>query len=172
GSVSEPSSSSSVSSSWSSLRMSPCSRSISGSSSIFSTPCVSIASTAPESASRHSRRTVIAARSRPPRRSRSSSKTFSISWVRAATEAKALVADPLGAVDDGVAAEDEVVGRRRKGHLQQVAGVEARDLFDSGRREPALSLRLEKPLQSRARGGAAVLGREAALAGALDHADV
>ncbi len=73
-------------------RIRPLRRAISGSGSISSAPSASIASTAADSASRHSSRTPIASRERPPLRWRRSSKTSSISWVSAAMPAKPIVA--------------------------------------------------------------------------------
>ena len=73
-------------------RTSDCRRSISACGSIASWPVSSIASTAAERASRLSKSTSIAARSSPPLRWRSSSKTSSISWVSAAMPAKPIVA--------------------------------------------------------------------------------
>ena len=73
-------------------RMRPFRRVIRDLGSISSSPLSSIASTAADSASRHSSRTSIASRGRPPLRWRSSSKTSSISCVRAAMPAKPIVA--------------------------------------------------------------------------------
>ena len=73
-------------------RIRPLRRVISGFGSICSSPLSSIESTAAERASRHSSRTSIASRGRPPLRWRRSSKTSSISCVSAAMPAKPIVA--------------------------------------------------------------------------------
>jgi hypothetical protein len=52
-----------------------------------------------------------------------------------------LVTDRLGEVDDGVAAEDQVVGPGAQLHLQQVAGVEAVIRAQVELRAPAASTR-------------------------------
>jgi hypothetical protein len=78
----------------------------------------------------------------------------------------------LGEVDDGVAAEDEVVGASRRAQAQQVAQLEGDQRAQLGDRLPARAVVLEEARQGRGRGVAHVVGAEVPGAGALDRAAI
>ncbi len=81
-----------------------------------------------------------------------------------------LVADRLGEVDDGVAAQDQVVRRGPRLRLQQVADVEARHLAQLELGAPAAVDPLEPDLQQVLGSGAGVVLAEQPQPGPGDHA--